>query len=410
MSILKNEPIFPFAEGDYTKPHHIIVEGTNEEIGFDLATLAKNEYDCKLEEYADPVYGAARREYFRRNWPAMYERSKGVLRAFGLSQDDCIHDASSLPYDWYDVTKGLEGGYSACSANVLPIEKSETGEGVFTARNHDMCALPLYSGLLGKTPPKGAHNFNSRPKVLELRPERGYRSILVGGHDLMSPMIDGINEKGLYFSIFADPDGVGEGAGPISGGVVNGLTNIQLGAHILNTSATIEEVKKEILCNRVIQVGMCVHVFFVDKKGKATIFEIDKMSQGYLFVDRKPGEPLFITNHPIHTYPDPSTFPDVNMEAEHNTFVRMKMLIEAYAGMKPPFKKSDSAALTDVVHSAFVDDKKAQASVIGRTLINTNCDLSKPEISVRFYLGDVGPTPGTNHMQDRMSEYFTFGF
>jgi hypothetical protein len=48
--------------------------------------------------------------------------------------------------------------------------------------------------------------------------------------------------------------------------------------------------------------------------------------------------------------------------------------------------------------------------VKGRTLINTNCDLSKPEISVRFYLGDVGPIAGTNHMEDRMSDYFTFGF
>ena len=45
-----------------------------------------------------------------------------------------------------------------------------------------------------------------------------------------------------------------------------------------------------------------------------------------------------------------------------------------------------------------------------RTLINTNCDLSKPEITVRFYLGDDGPVPGTNQMKTRMSEPFTFGF
>ena len=79
MSILRNEPVFPFQDGDYAQPRHIIVKGTDEEIGYDLATLAKNDYDCKLEKYADPVYGAARREYFRRNWPAMYERSKGAL-------------------------------------------------------------------------------------------------------------------------------------------------------------------------------------------------------------------------------------------------------------------------------------------------------------------------------------------
>lgn len=410
MSILKNEPIFPFKEGDYAQPRHLIVKGTNEEIGFDLATLARNDYNCKLEKYTDPIYGEARREYFRRNWPTMYERARGALRAFGLPEDDNTHDGSSLPYDWYDVTEGVHMEYASCSANVLPIEKSDTGKGVYTARNHDMCALPLYSGLLGKAGPEGAHNFNSRPFVIETRPLTGHKTILVGGHDLMSPFIDGINEKGLYFSIFADPNGIGKGASNISGGEINGLTNIQLGANVLSTCSTVEEVKKEILLNRIIQVGMCIHVFFVDQQGNATIFEIDKQSQSYIFTDRKPGEPLFITNHPVSAYPDPSTFPEVSMDAEHNTFVRMKMLIDAYSKMKPKFKKADSAALTDVVHCSFVDIEKAQASVKGRTLINTNCDLSKPEISVRFYLGDIGPIAGTNHMEDRMSDYYTFRF
>ena len=36
MAILKNEPLFSFKEGDYAKPHHIIVSGSDEEIGFDL--------------------------------------------------------------------------------------------------------------------------------------------------------------------------------------------------------------------------------------------------------------------------------------------------------------------------------------------------------------------------------------
>ena len=36
MSIIKNEPVFPFAEGNYAKPHHIIVSGSEEEIGYDL--------------------------------------------------------------------------------------------------------------------------------------------------------------------------------------------------------------------------------------------------------------------------------------------------------------------------------------------------------------------------------------
>ena len=78
MSITRNEPIYPFTEEDYSKPRHIVVEGSNEEIGFDLGALARNEYGAKLVIYDDPVYAEARRDYLARNWPAMLERSRGV--------------------------------------------------------------------------------------------------------------------------------------------------------------------------------------------------------------------------------------------------------------------------------------------------------------------------------------------
>ena len=56
MTILKNEPLFPFTEGNYAKPHHIIMAGSDEEIGYELATLAKEKYDCTLEKYDEPNY------------------------------------------------------------------------------------------------------------------------------------------------------------------------------------------------------------------------------------------------------------------------------------------------------------------------------------------------------------------
>ena len=410
MAILKNEPLFPFTEGNYAKPHHIIVSGSDEEIGYELASLAKEKYDCTLEKYDDPIYGEARREFFRRNWPEMNERSKGVRRAFGLAEDDNIHDTHSLPFDVYDCVRGQTLEFGACSGLVLPIEKSDTGKGVYTARNHDLFPLPAWSTLFGKTGPEGAWGCEERANVVEFRPDKGYKSILVGGHDLLTPFIDGINEKGLYFTTFADPNGIGEGAAAMAGGRANGLSDVQLGAYLLSNCATVEEAKKAILTSRVIQIGMCIHMLIVDRQGNATVFEIDKTTQAYVFVDRKPGEPLFCTNHPLFTYTDPSTYPAYSKEAEHNSFFRMNLLDKTYADMKAPFEKSDAKDLVDVCHCAFVDDKKAEAAFDERTLINTNCDLSKPEITVRFYLGDDGPVPGTNHMKTRMSEPFTFGF
>ncbi|TWT60933.1 carcinine hydrolase/isopenicillin-N N-acyltransferase family protein [Rubinisphaera italica] len=409
MSIIKNEPVYEFKDSDYTHPRHIIVSGTNEEIGHDLGNLAREEYGTKLCVYDDPVYAKARREYLSRNWPEMLEKSKGVLKAYGLDEDDVIFDGTTLPYDFYDSTRGVSLGANTCSAVVLPCEKTDTGA-TFASRNFDLMAMVLWSELIGKTPPEGAHNCWERGIVLETRPDQGYKTIQVGGHEVLSPWIDGINEEGLYVTAFHDPWGVGGETSPSGGMDVSGITMIQSFGYILSTCATVEEAKHLILRNHLTQVLINAHVLIADRQGNATAFEIDQKTQAYVFVDRKAGEPFFITNHPLHLFPTPDTFPEINMEAEHNSFTRQVLLNDAYARLKPPFKREDATSLTDAIHCAFIDDEKAEAGPKERTLINVNVDLSKPEIDIRWYLGDVGPVAGTNHIEDRMSNFYTFGF
>lgn len=75
-----------------------------------------------------------------------------------------------------------------------------------------------------------------------------------------------------------------------------------------------------------------------------------------------------------------------------------------------PFKEEDATAMMTSVHCAFADDKKADAGPRERTLSNCTCDLTKTEISVRWYLGAVGPIEGTNQMQDCMTDFNAFGF
>ncbi len=64
------------------------------------------------------------------------------------------------------------------------------------------------------------------------------------------------------------------------------------------------------------------------------------------------------------------------------------------------WRQASSSSRNGVLQMAFKE----------RTLSNVNTDLSKPEIAVRWYLGDDGPIAGTNHMQDRMSGFCTFRF
>jgi hypothetical protein len=409
MSILKNEPIYAFKDDDYMKPRHIIVAGTNEEIGFDLATLAKQEYGCKLGTYDEPIYAKARKAYLAKNWPHMLERSKGVLRAYGLPEDDVVYDATSLPFDWYDVGKGSSLDLVTCSAALLPHEKTDTGT-TYISRNFDMMAMVLWSDMMGKQAPEGAHNCFSRAVVLETRPEKGYKTILVGGHELLSPYLDGLNEKGLYITQFHDPGSVGKEGTPPSGMDISGVSTNQLLGLLLDTCATVEETKQQILQNRIMQVAMRTHLLIADAGGNAAVFEIDQQSVAYVFVDRQANEPLFVTNHPLHIYPTPDTYPDINMDAEHNSFTRQLLFRDKFAALQAPYKREDATTLTDAVHCAFVDDKQAEAGPKERTLMNVNADLSKPELRLRWYLGDAEPIPGTNHLKDRMSDFYTFGF
>ena len=416
MAILKNEPLFSFEEGNYCKPRHIIVQGSYEEIGYDLAKLAQKEYGCStLGPYADPIYGAARRDYFANNWPSMNERSKGARRAFGLAENDNSYDASGLPFDLYDVQrKAPIEKATMCSALVLPKEKTGDGKGVFVGRNWDMNNTPIWSAFVGKEAPEGAFGCGERCVVMEVRPDTGYKHILIGAHELMTPLLDGMNEKGLYTTALMDPEAKGEFAGPLTGERINGITSVQLQAFLLETCATVEEAKKKILQSRIIQVAVVIHLLIVDGEGNAMIFEIDPVTQEYIFTDRKPGEPLFVTNHSVETHPTSDTYPAFTKENEHNTFNRMCMLNEAYdkkiAAMNKgeALKKSDARELIDVVKCGFVDCKKAQCVESERTLINVSCDLSKRQLSARFYLKDIGQVEGTNQIDFERSGWYDF--
>ena len=123
MSILKNDPIYEFKDGDYSKPRHIILAGSYEEIGFDLATIAKNDYDCELGIYDDPIYGKARKTYMEMHWPEMAERERCPKGIWSIYEDDVVYDSNTLAYDWYDAAKsGTSADLTTCSAAMLPVE------------------------------------------------------------------------------------------------------------------------------------------------------------------------------------------------------------------------------------------------------------------------------------------------
>ena len=216
MPIVKNEPVYD-PEKDYPgkcymKPRHIIVEGTQEEMGYELAKLAQRDYGVKaLAKYTNDAYGEAHRAYMERNFPNMARTVKGVLRAFDLDENDIEHDATQIPYDFTPLPADANAKgaslFNFCSFVNLPKEKSEGGS-VITSRNYDLFAMNLWKGFLDLPKEEGEYDCWERSLVMEKRPtDGGYKSILVGGMEMLNPYVDGMNEKGLYFTLLSDPYG-----------------------------------------------------------------------------------------------------------------------------------------------------------------------------------------------------------
>lgn len=251
---------------------------------------------------------------------------EGVLRACGLPKDDCAHDATSLPCHICDTIEGFETEFTACSSVCLPVEKSQDGKGVFTARNHDMAPKPMWSWVFGKEGPKRAVGREECLNVIECQSDAGHKSIVVGGHNVLCPFVDGINKKGLCVTDLTNSRGVREALGPIAGHKHNGVTSVQMIVMLTDTSATVREAKKKILSTRILQAALTMHWLIADVEGNATLFNIDKLLQCHLFTDRKPGKPLIAANHAVLHCTDPTKFPKCQSDTEHNTFWRTHCL------------------------------------------------------------------------------------
>src|SRR5215813_11755650 len=77
---------------------HLVLRGSNEQIGRALAEIAKERYGVRAEPAADPLQVRAQRTFLERNDPILLERMRGVAAAFGKSIEDDAWDFSTLGF------------------------------------------------------------------------------------------------------------------------------------------------------------------------------------------------------------------------------------------------------------------------------------------------------------------------
>jgi hypothetical protein len=125
--VVQEDRVIAGGPDDSLEVRHLVLRGTNEQIGRALAEIAKERYAVRLDSTKDPAQARAVRKFLERNYPILLDRMRGVAAAFGKSIEDDGWDFASLGYT--DLKAG-------CSIAHLPPSSTANGKSV-VSRDYD---------------------------------------------------------------------------------------------------------------------------------------------------------------------------------------------------------------------------------------------------------------------------------
>jgi len=384
--VVKEEVLISKTPDQAMEVRHIVIKGTNQEIGKALGDIAQKWLNIKLAKYAGPLYAEANNQYIQKNYPILWERMKGVARSYGLPPEDKTYNTSGLPYDI---------GPFGCAALYIPPSLSANGH-AFLGHNFDFHPV-LITDLLGIPPMPGNQPVFTRTCVVELYPDKGYPTITVGSVDLLNCVLMGMNAKGLIAGILTDTNRTPYMAGSSGDGKNGGLAPNQLLRLVLDTCANADEAKVAFLANKLANIFDPVHFIVADGRGNSFVYEISNKDNSSHFTDSR-DKPMMLTNHAMFLYPDPQKFPAWDPKDTYNTFRRFKVLwdfVQQHQGKFTP--EEVNAALAKIyanIESAPQFRPEAKPTP-GRTLFHDLFDSQALTLEVKFYLRDGPPDPTT---------------
>lgn len=398
--ILKNEIILERDSTNYTEVRHIVLKGTNEQIGKALGEIGQKYYDIKLNKYADPIYAEARLQYMQKNYPTLYDRMKGVAEAYNISFETKEFDPSSLSYEMEPT---------GCSVIYFPPTIMENGHAI-AGKNMDSIIVSVDKN--GKEYSTDIIDNASRLTkiyVLELYPEKGYSSIIIGSRDLLDFPAEGLNSEGLGIEVQNDIT-LQPSEAPLGGERSSGINRGQMASIVLDTCRNIEEAKVAFLNNRVYFPKVAEHYLIYDKYGNSTVVDFLHQDGSVHFSDTT-NQIHIMTNHPEAIYHSIDVFPKLgNNVSYYNSFKRFRTLLNITENHKGKYTVQDVVGSLGMVQAEIPIETNTTSGIMElapiRTIWNSIVDLTSNTISVRFYLreGPLDPR-GTSSV---FSRFFNF--
>jgi hypothetical protein len=286
---VERERIIAGGPADSLEVRHLVLEGSNEQIGRRLGQLARERFDAKPSPSQDPLRTRVQRRYIEKNFPILYERMRGVASAFECDPNDDAWNQSSL-----DFTR-LRGG---CSVIFVPPACSANGMSL-VSRDYDYSTGSLRFGFLEP----GLRHATSRPYLLELHPDRGYASLAMVAYDLLSGVLDGVNSEGLTVMLLMDDELFSRYPMEPTEGPAVGLGVLQTLRLLLDTCGSVAEAKETLLLTKQYYEAVPVHYLIADRFGHAFVWEYSQAHNKEYIVDDHE-KPLVTTNFSLHKHLD----------------------------------------------------------------------------------------------------------
>jgi len=386
--VIQEDRVIAGGPEDCLEVRHLVLRGTNEQIGRALAGLAKERYGAHPEPAHDRLAVRAQRQFLERNDPILLERMRGVAAAFGKSLDDDAWDFSTL---------GFTELRAACSIAHLPPSSTANGKSV-VSRDYDFTTGSLGFGFL----PPGMLHPTARPYLLELHPDRGYASIAMVAYDLLSGVLDGMNSEGLTVTLAMDDTLFSGGKIEPTQVAAVGLGELQTLRLLLDTCATVAEAKQALMASKQYYQYVPVHYLIADRAGDAFVWEYSEYHNKESIIDGG-GEPLVLTNFTLHDYLENGKPPSPE---------KARPVCKRYAYLR---EKLASGDLDDEVIRGFHKNVDAQMSQAAdpsrppeRTFWHAFYYPEERRVRLSYYLGEE-PWPGQERLvRQHRSEYLEF--
>jgi hypothetical protein len=295
LALDRRECVIAGGPSDSLEVRHLVLTGTNEEIGLALATIARERYGTRPEPSREPLRTRAARRYIEHNAPYIYERMRGVAAAYGKRVDDDAWDFSGL---------GFTELRAGCSIVHLP--PASTGGSSVVSRDYDFSTGSLSFGSLAP----GMLHPTSRPYLIELHPDRGYASIAMVAYDLLSGVLDGMNSEGLVVTMAMDDEIFESKQMEPTFGPSVGLGVLQTLRLVLDTAANVDEAKEILLQTKQYYEFVPCHFLIADRSGRSFVWEYSSLHNKE-YVIENPGKPLVMTNFTLNKHMEGDAPPTV---------------------------------------------------------------------------------------------------